>query len=88
MKRITFLFVLFVSLVNAQTHIFSDFKVPYAIVANGSDIYVADYQVDKIYKFNSYDTNPVLEEVLTGFDSPSCCLLKGNDLYIGAFFRR
>ncbi len=67
---------------SGSTIIYSGGVNPYGLAINGNDLYVAEYNGDRIFKIDVTATNPVAVEVVSNVSHPSGLLLVGNDLYI------
>lgn len=55
---------------------------PYGLILNGTDLYISEYNGDKISKIDITAITPIATDVVTGLDGPYGMVLNGNDLYI------
>ncbi len=76
------LLLLITASVQAQTTVVSGLKNPRSILLNGNDLYVAEFQGNKVSKIDISSPTPTAIDVVTGLNYPVGLLLNGNDLYI------
>ena len=80
----TVLFLNCISLI-AQTDIITGLDFPNGLEINGNDLYIAEYDGNKISKINITATTPTATDVVTGLSGPAGIVLNGNDLYIAEY---
>ena len=80
--------ILFIGItnLNAQaTDVVTGLNKPYALVLNGNDLYISEFNGNKISKIDITDATPTAIVVVTGLSSPTGLAISGNDLYISEY---
>ena len=58
---------------------------PFNLIFNGNDLYISEFDGNKISKIDITAPNPTATDVVTGLNSPTGLALNENDLYISEF---
>ena len=86
MKKIYFLTTLFlltnINLIAQTIDVITELSNPNAIEIDGNNLYIAEFEGNKISKINITDSSPVAVDIVTNLNGPSGIILIGNYLYI------
>jgi hypothetical protein len=78
----TALLFTFINLIAQTTDVVTGLNGPTQLEFNGTDLYISEFDGNKVSKIDISQTTPTLIDVVTGLLSPDGLAFNGTDLYI------
>ena len=67
------------------TEVVSGLQFPYGLALNGNDLYISEYNGNRIIKLDITDPLPPMTEVVVATNRPAPLALRGDELFLGDF---
>ena len=81
----TALLFTFINLIAQTTDVVTGLNGPTQLEFNGTDLYISEFDGNKVSKIDISQTTPTLIDVVTGLNNPVGLAINGTDLYIAEF---